>query len=211
MPKPSLSQILAPYEADPEGYSRLWRQATSEEALRLFLPFFPLPPCRGVDIGAGDGRDATFLAHRGYTMTAVEPSAALRRFAQQRPDANSAVTWVDDALPDLWNVRRSVPEARFRFALLSSVLMHVPEDDHDSAMVALSAILEPCGRVFLSLRQQTDPARLMFPTTVATLTPKIQRAGLRIVHAVENLPSSWRGGSVGVPTWDFLVLEKGAL
>ncbi|MEL7109567.1 MAG: hypothetical protein AAGL99_09895 [Pseudomonadota bacterium] len=40
--------------------------------------FFPDPPARVLDIGAGTGRDAGWFASLGHSVLAVEPTDALR-------------------------------------------------------------------------------------------------------------------------------------
>ena len=49
---------------------------------QLYMPvadLLPASPSRIVDIGAGTGRDAAWLAGMGHDVTAVEPVDALRR------------------------------------------------------------------------------------------------------------------------------------
>ena len=44
-------------------------------------------PQRGIalDVGAGSGRDARFLARQGLKVIAIEPSEAMRQLAKQNP------------------------------------------------------------------------------------------------------------------------------
>jgi protein-L-isoaspartate O-methyltransferase len=53
-----------------------------------------------LDIGAGSGRDAAWLASRGNDVVAVEPSSGMRT-AGQRLHADPRIRWVQDQLPDL--------------------------------------------------------------------------------------------------------------
>jgi Methyltransferase domain len=50
--------------------------------------------------GAGTGRDAAWLAARGYEVVAVEPSDAMRAEAV-RLHPQAPIRWVADALPGL--------------------------------------------------------------------------------------------------------------
>ena len=69
----------------------------SLEAARLnawFQDVLPVAPACVLDIGAGSGRDAAWLASLGYEVVAVEPSAAMVREAQ-RIHPESVIHWVE--------------------------------------------------------------------------------------------------------------------
>ncbi|MGM0384756.1 MAG: class I SAM-dependent methyltransferase [Actinomycetota bacterium] len=54
-----------------------------------------LPPGRGVDLGAGEGRNALWLAARGWEMTAVDFSAVAAEEGVRRAAAKGLdITWV---------------------------------------------------------------------------------------------------------------------
>ena len=55
-----------------------------------------------LDIGAGSGRDAAWLASKGYEVVAVEPSSGMRDEAQRRHE-DTRIRWLDDRLPGLVN------------------------------------------------------------------------------------------------------------
>ena len=58
----------------------------------------PTAPALMLDIGAGSGRDAAWLAAAGHQMLAVEPAAALRQHGQRlHPDER--ICWLDDRPP----------------------------------------------------------------------------------------------------------------
>ena len=90
------------------------------------------------DIGAGSGRDANWLAARGWEVVAVEPSA-LRNLASER--SHPRVVWMDDALPDLRALRAL--GRRFDLILLSAVWMHLAPKDRERAFRILSDLLNP--------------------------------------------------------------------
>lgn len=54
-----------------------------------------LPPGRGVDLGAGEGRNALWLASRGWVMTAVDFSAvAIATGTRVAAECGIGLTWV---------------------------------------------------------------------------------------------------------------------
>ncbi len=105
------------------------------------------------DIGAGSGRDANWLAARGWEVVAVEPSA-LRNLATER--AHPRVVWMEDALPDLRALRAL--GRRFDLVLLSAVWMHVAPKTRERAFRILSELLNPSGLLVITLRRGGDAA-----------------------------------------------------
>ncbi|WP_439101096.1 class I SAM-dependent methyltransferase [Congregibacter sp.] len=104
------------------------------------------------DVGAGSGRDALWLAELGWTVTAVEPSAAMREIALEKP--HSRVHWIDDCLPELATV--SAGSQRFDLILLSAVWQHLDPLQRTRAVQALCALLVPGGKLAISLRHGSD-------------------------------------------------------
>ena len=141
-----------------------------------------LPPAgaTALDVGAGTGRDAAWLASLGFDVVAVEPSAAMRAQAVAlHPDAG--VRWLDDALPDLARVRRL--KRSFELILLSAVWMHVPEADRERAFRALVGLSQPGGLLAITLRLgPAAPERGMHPVSEA----EIERLALESGAFVER-------------------------
>src|ERR1700730_11567596 len=70
---------------------------------RLYAPIadlLPSSPSRIVDIGAGTGRDAAWLADKGHDVVAVEPVDEFRR-AGIALHKSQRIEWLKDRLPDL--------------------------------------------------------------------------------------------------------------
>jgi SAM-dependent methyltransferase len=76
-----------------------WEHAHVDQPLARLVE--DLPPGRALDVGCGTGRDATFLAGRGWDVTAVDFVPLALERARQRPGAD-AVRWVhgDISAPD---------------------------------------------------------------------------------------------------------------
>ncbi len=103
-----------------------------------------------LDIGAGSGRDAAWLAANGHDVVAVEPSASMRTAAAAL-HRNPAINWINDRLPALGVVSRS--GLSFDLILLSAVWMHVPENDRPRAFRKMINLLRPGGLVAITLRR----------------------------------------------------------
>ena len=114
--------------------------------------FIPDNPGMALDIGAGSGRDANWLAEKGWDVVAVEPCRKFRELA--KPDSHANVIWQDDGLPELKSLRTA--GHRFNLVLLSAVWMHVSENKRERAFRIISELLAPGGILVFTLRQGSD-------------------------------------------------------
>ena len=109
----------------------------------------PEDPGIALDIGAGSGRDANWLAEKGWDVIAVEPCKEFREQAQENSHAN--VIWLDDELPELKKLRTA--GHHFKLILLSAVWMHVAPSTRARAFRIISELLSPGGILVFTLRQ----------------------------------------------------------
>lgn len=121
--------------------------------LHLLQSFDQQPSLRILDIGAGAGRDSSYLAQRwpntATHVVAVEPANALAEIGQ-RQTAGLSVQWLNDSLPLLNKVTRQ--EVNFDLILLSAVWMHIPISDRPRALRKLVNLLKPGGKLVITLR-----------------------------------------------------------
>lgn len=143
-----------------------------EDVHRDAIPFLPRVPGLALDVGAGSGRDAAWLAAKGWEVVAVEPAVTLRAEAA-RLHPEPAIRWLDDRLPALSAVHRL--GLGFDLIWLSGVWMHVPPEDRPRAMRKLATLLKPGGRIMLTLRHGPAPEdRPMWPVDAH----EVERLGL---------------------------------
>jgi len=144
----------------------------------------PEPPSLVLDVGAGSGRDAAWLAAKGYEVFAVEPSKAMRRVAKMlHPTAS--VRWVQDSLPKLdYTVRSGLS---FDVILLSGVWMHVPPGQRPRAFRKLVNLLRPGGVLAISLRiGPEEPERGMYGVDNSEIESLAKKHGTIVHRAVER-------------------------
>lgn len=173
--------------AGTEGYGEAAEILTVEyerldfaKVHRDTLHLFPTAPCRVLDIGAGTGRDAAVLSRRGHRVTAAEPTAELRTHGQ-RVHADCAITWLDDALPDL--PRLTQFGESYDLVLLTAVWMHLDLAERGRAMPRVAARLAPAGLLIMSLRHgPVPPGRRMFEVSGEETIALAAAQGLRLVH-----------------------------
>ena len=84
------------------GDDQLWSGHANEQ---LVVEASNLEPGTALDVGAGEGADAIWLAERGWQVTAIDVSAkALDRAARAAAAAGLAVDWRPIGLEDLANL-----------------------------------------------------------------------------------------------------------
>ena len=132
-----------------------------DELHEWMADLLPDPPASALDVGAGTGRDAAWLASKGFDVVAAEPSAGMRRAASERhPDAQ--IRWLADSLPGL---ERTIRLGRpFDLILANAVWMHVRPPDRQRAFRKLINLLNPGGLIAFSVRVgPSDGQRSMHP------------------------------------------------
>jgi SAM-dependent methyltransferase len=168
---------------------------------RDILHLIPKTPSRVLDVGAGTGRDAAALAALGHTVVAVEPTPELRAHGQ-RLHRDAAITWIDDALPDLDKVHAR--GERFDLVMLTAVWMHLDSGQRERAMARIAGLLQPGGLVTLLLRHGPVPAgRRMFEVSAAETRALADHHGLKTIHDSER-PALLGGSAVW---WSVLALR----
>jgi SAM-dependent methyltransferase len=168
---------------------------------RHVLHLFPTTPSRVIDIGAGTGRDAAGFAELGHTVTAVEPTPELLAEAR-RLHGQSAITWIDDSLPDLDRIH-ALGE-RYDVIMLTAVWMHLDLGQRERAMARVTPLVKQGGLMALSLRHGPVPAgRRMFDVSAEETCALAGRHGLTVIHESKG-PSHLGGPAVW---WDRLAFR----
>jgi len=116
------------------------------------------PNARILDLGAGSGRDAKYIADQAQEthketnniqVIAVEPAKELLKLGQ-RYTKGTKIRWLSDSLPELRHVIKL--KTRFELILLSAVWMHVAPEERAYAIRKLACILKSGGKIVVSLR-----------------------------------------------------------
>jgi len=192
----------------------VWHEAHADEvvpryeghdpdALNAWLrPFLPSAPALVVDVGAGSGRDAAWLARLGHAVVAVEPTRALREGAQARhPDPR--IRRVDDRLPDLDLLHAE--SLRADALLLRAVWMHLPPGVRGRALARLSDLLLPGGLLAITIRQgPADPERAMHPADAEEIAALAAGLPLEVLHLGHAEDAHRRAGV----SWAYAALRR---
>ena len=178
MPPPS--DAIAWYNANAASAAARFEEHDPAALNGWLADLLPKSPAVIMDVGAGSGRDAAWLASLGYEVLAVEPSAAMRAEAIRRhPQKN--LRWLDDRLPEMSGPIRAGLSADT--ILLSAVWMHVRPADRPRAFRKLVSLLRPGGLLAVSLRDgPEEPGRDMHPVSLSEIERLAGEHGLAIVR-----------------------------
>lgn len=142
----------------------------------LFNELGGKPPKAILDVGAGTGRDVSWMADNGHSVIAVEPAASFRLLAN-RLHPNTSAQWLDDRLPKL----EKLTAQRFDWIVLSAVWMHIHPKDRPASLTRLKSLLTSTGRIYITMRLgPPDSTREIYPVTVEELREIGRPLGLTV-------------------------------
>lgn len=195
----------AGYAEEAEKCLERYEARRSEDMHADWLHLFPTAPSKILDVGAGTGRDAGWLAGLGHQVIAVEPTEELRVPAQKlHPEPN--ITWIDDILPELKSVRAR--NETYDLILMNAVWMHLTEEERELGMEVVSSLMTPGGVWMMSLRHGPVPeGRRMFNVTGEETAKLGAKHGLTCIHnqATESIQPENRARGI---SWTKIVLQK---
>ena len=187
----------------PLPWQRPMRRLIQTQVHAWLDGMLPPAPALVLDVGAGSGRDAAWLARLGHDVVAVEPSAAMRAEGERR-HSDTGVRWVADHLPALPAIHRL--GLTFDLILLSGVWQHVTPIERERAMRKLLGLLRPGGVLALTLRHgPAEVERAMHPVSLAEVE-RLARDHGALVARVVDMPDqmarpevSWTGVALRLP------------
>lgn len=108
-----------------------------------------LPPGRALDVGAGEGGDACWLAARGWRVTGADiSSVALERAAAQAKERGVEVTWL--------HLDLSREPAPGTYDLVTSHFVHLPRDRRPALFSHLARAVAPGGTLLVVGHDPSD-------------------------------------------------------
>ncbi|WP_120635163.1 bifunctional 2-polyprenyl-6-hydroxyphenol methylase/3-demethylubiquinol 3-O-methyltransferase UbiG [Ruegeria sp. EL01] len=204
MAEPSRQKIIEGYEQAAAELIPVYENLSPETVLAPVLDYLPETGADVLDVGAGPGTVAAWLASRGNHVTAIEPVSGFRTYGQKTYQ-HLNISWHEAYLPELIN---SGPWRRcFDIALAIGVLHHLTPQDQDRAIHMLSSCLKPYGRLILLLRHGPCPEdRPGFEIPVDKVLHSADCAGLQVEYTSHKASIQDGNRRAGV-TWTWLVLS----
>lgn len=167
--------------------------------------WFPEPPARIIDIGAGTGRDAAGFANKGHSVLAVEPVDVLRERAMKlHPEPE--IEWLSDTLPGLTKVMAR--GETFDLIMMNAVWMHFDEAERAAGMANIAKLMPTGGRLFMTQRHGPVPkGRRMFDVSGDETIALCEPHGLKCLFNKRTGSVQAENQSRGVE-WTKLMFEK---
>lgn len=152
--------MSAPDPAPPESRRALWDQRhaaadpieDSKPDPTLLDEIGSLQPGNALDLGAGDGRNATWLARQGWQVTAVDFSQVAIERGRARAAAERVE--VDWRLADLleWT-----PDAR-AYDLVMLFFIHLPREERRAVYARAADAVATGGTLLVVAHDRTNPS-----------------------------------------------------
>jgi SAM-dependent methyltransferase len=196
-------EVISAYNGQADMLAERYEAVSSERMLAEVLSFIPdgVEGKLALDVGAGTGRDASWLTSLGYEVVAAEPAVNMRRVAAEKHDSRG-IQWINDSLPSLDHVHGL--GLAYDLVLVSAVWQHVEPADRSRAFRKLTTLMQPGGALIITLRNGPAPMGIrMHPTSTSEIEGLARSNGLEVVRVAA---SSDLGGRVGV-TWDVMALR----
>lgn len=183
------------YSRHSETLIEQYNQLTPEQVHGNWLAYLPKYPGQALDIGAGSGRDALWLAEKGWLVTAVEPCDNFRRAIPQKPN----ILTLDDQLPGLPHT----PSHKYELILVSAVWMHLTPSQQQIAYNRLQQLMAPNALLIITWRNQAYEHKREFEP----VDEQVFRSG-QAIQSVEIVESDDEEGREGV-VWKCAVMRAG--
>jgi len=199
------------YPTDAEAWNRWYTEndlswAPASSSVRAMLN--GLAPGRALDLGAGDGRNAVWLAGRGWHVTAMDFSAAALDIGRGRAFAEGVTDLITWSVADV----TTCAPARGSLDLVLAAFLHLPGPDLERVIARTAPGLAPGGLFLYIGHGPVDPRESASgPRNAAALHDSARvagwarRAGLQVKTAETRsrpVPSSRR------PALDNVVLAR---
>lgn len=193
------------YAEDAEALIPRYEGVSFTEKYKAVLHLLPETASKILDIGAGTGVDAAWLATKGHCILAVEPTDALRK-AGTKLHPSSQIEWLDDSLPMLH--KTMAHNAVFDLVLVTAVWVHLAEKERMQAMSNIVALLKPGSFLIMSLRHGPSPAnRRVFEVTAEETMALAEQNGLMTSLYAQTESAQQINRQTGV-TWSWLAFQK---
>lgn len=168
------------YDNNASSLASRYESLRSDEVHGVLAKLLPaIDVGTALDVGAGSGRDAAWLARQGFEVWAVEPSKGLRDEGHRRHES-LGIQWLEDSLPDLRQV--TAKGRRFNLILLSAVWMHIPPNKRHPSLERLLSLLTPSGILAITIRiGPAERERDLYRIDLSEFKDQIEAKGASII------------------------------
>lgn len=162
----------------------------------------PHKPELALDVGSGSGRDAIWLAKKGWEIVAVEPAVELANLGRKYTEGYK-VSWINDRLPGLRKLSDS--QGQFSLILVIGVFMHLSCGERLASLRTLEGLMARDSIMAISLRHGPDTEGRGFYQVNAEEIVEFAKTHALKSEVHDNLPDEL--GRTGV-TWQTVLVTK---
>jgi 2-polyprenyl-3-methyl-5-hydroxy-6-metoxy-1,4-benzoquinol methylase len=200
--KRHLMQTVDVYNSRADIFEKQYISVNAEDVHQAWLTNFLPNNGNVLDVGAGVGRDAKYMAEKGLKVIAVEPASELLIRGKKRTEGLDVV-WLEDALPNLQATQAL--GLSFDLILLSAVWMHIAKSEREMALKKLASLFSISGVMVITLRHGDSPdAREMYPVSIKELRILADRHDL-VVHPLSEQEDKLQRSDV---YWETVVITR---
>jgi len=197
--------IINGYAEDASFLIESFEEISSSDLLAHVSDFIPNSKCKVIEIGAGTGRDAAWLASKGLDVLAVEPVSEFRK-AGKSLHPSQQIEWLNDFLPSLPGVLQR--NELYELAILVSVWQHIPKEEKLASLVNLHSILIKNANLIISVRNGPGSIkRKCYPTSAKETTDLAQQCGFKLISS-QNTESIQVSNQKANVTWTWLIFTS---
>ena len=171
-------QTIESYNCEAKSIAELHSGLIPQRIYQLVQQYFSKGG-KTLDIGCGIGRDTHWLNQQGFSALGVDASLEMLKLAKASYPDNDFLYDVLPNLPELGHLR-------FPNILCSAVLMHLPETHIPIACKRMLALLQPEGRLIISIRgtqseNQRERGKLYSTIEIATFQQWFVESGTTVL------------------------------
>lgn len=137
-------KTLRAYSEKALDYSEDWLGQPEPSDMHELLQKFFVAGGVTADVGCGNGRDANWLANKGFKVSGFDASSELLKLASS---LYPEISFKQALLPALQEI-----QTKFDNVLCETVIMHLPKDQIQEALQNLNRIVKEGGILYVSWR-----------------------------------------------------------
>lgn len=202
--KKHTKKLLETYNQTAGKLADIYNAMSSSEVLPGLEECLPDPKGKNLwalDIACGSGRDAKWLAQKGFHVIACDGAPEMIKLAEEK-QAHERVNYLVDLMPKLENVRAT--GQKFDVITISAAWMHLDKVERKQMFGTLCDIANEGALAYISLRQGPSPAdRPMFSVTVEELEELAEKEGKILKNAGTAEDKQNRDGV----SWSYVTLR----
>jgi 2-polyprenyl-3-methyl-5-hydroxy-6-metoxy-1,4-benzoquinol methylase len=179
-----------------------YQKFNPDELHAYWLKHLPRSPGLALDIGAGSGRDSSWLAKKGWKVIAVEPAPDLMELGKKFTSAQ-LVSWIDDCLPELDKLKKY--RQKFSLILVSGVFMHLSQPQRIDSLETITCLMAESSVLVITLRHGPDSeGRKFYQVPADEIVQFAEKKSLH-VEVSNTLPDKLKRNSV---TWQTVIVKQ---